>query len=263
MTILRNLTGAGLPGLAATAINGSAATGLTATGTTLATAYYMSSDVNVFSTVASSTGAVLPTPGAGDKYVVQNNGASTLSVYPPSGATIGNLSASAPFLLNAGYSATFTASSATAYSVSASAGADGTAISTTFITMNATTVQIGGVGITTPVSIIYTPVIPTMGAFFADRKYNISSIVARAAVASSSAATYTFWKASSGTSGLASGVQVSTGVFDLQSGALVNRFIAVNTGTASTLATGDVLGWVLAGASETAYGSVTFNLNPT
>ena len=157
----------------------------------------------------------------------------------------------------------FDAISATAFTVSAAAGADGTAIAGTFTTMNATTIQVGSVGLTVPVSILYIPTTPTQGAFIANRTYNISSIVARAAVASSSAATYTFWKAATGVSGLASGVQVSTGVFDLQSGALVNRSIAVTAGTGATLATGDTLGFVRTGASETAFGSITFNLIPT
>jgi hypothetical protein len=271
MTKSANLTGAGLPGVTAQAILGSASNALTATGTTQADAYYMSYDINVFTTVAASTGAVLPVSNQGDTIVVVNNGANTLSVYPPTGGSVANQSTNTAYSLPAGCTAEFLCNAVLAFSVIGS-GLDGsgdlsvttvTATTVTGTTVNASSaLQVGGVALTVPVSILYTPVTPTQGAFFADRAYNISSIVARAAVASNSAATYTFWKAATGVSGLASGVQISTGVFDLQSGAKVNRFIAV-TATGATLATGDTLGLVLAGASETAYGSVTFNLTPT
>lgn len=255
---LSNLTGSGLPGLAAQAIAGTSSSALTATGTTQATAYFLSADINTFSTVAASTGAVLPIGNQGDRITVVNNGANALAVYPPVGGGLGNQSTNTAYSLQAGCAADFICTGVLTYAVEGS-GLNGAG---TFPVVNATALQVGGVAVTIPVSIIYTPLTPTQGAFFADRAYTVSSIVARAAVASSSAATYTFWKASTGTSGLASGVQISTGVFDLQSGALVNRFIAV-TATGATLATGDTLGWVRAGASETAYGSVTFNLTPT
>ena len=83
MTTQRNLTGAGLAGGAATAILGVSASALTATGTTQATAYFISADINVFSTVASSAGAVLTVGAIGDTYMAINNGANNLSVYPP------------------------------------------------------------------------------------------------------------------------------------------------------------------------------------
>lgn len=65
---------------------------LTATGSTQATALAITSDISVFTTVAASTGAILPgTLGAGD-LVVYNGGASSLAVYCPVGGTMNGTS---------------------------------------------------------------------------------------------------------------------------------------------------------------------------
>lgn len=79
----------------------SAETGKTATGTTSADAYTITKGITVFTTVASGTGAALPTPaGAGLVVRVFNRGANALTVYPPAthtlnGGATGTVSASA------------------------------------------------------------------------------------------------------------------------------------------------------------------------
>lgn len=84
----RKLVAAGLPGPAAAAITGDAANNLTATGTTQATALLLPADANRFTTVAASTGAILPPMNAGDTVVVYNGGANALALYPPVGGVI-------------------------------------------------------------------------------------------------------------------------------------------------------------------------------
>jgi hypothetical protein len=92
----------------------------TATGNSQGTALALPSDFVVFTTVAASTGAILPTPLdvgtgtppagvvlAGDEIVVVNHGASTLTVYPQSGGKIANGSTNAGFSVSATKMATF------------------------------------------------------------------------------------------------------------------------------------------------------------
>ena len=76
------------------------AAALTATGTTQATAYSMTYDVNEFTTVASGTGAVLSSVAvAGDEQTIYNGGANALKVYPNSGAKINGLPTDTGILL--------------------------------------------------------------------------------------------------------------------------------------------------------------------
>jgi len=100
--ISRNLTGTGLPPLAAQAIAGTVNDGLTATGTTQATALLISGDLNVFSTVASGTGCILPVGGENDTYSIINDGANALLIYPPVGGTINGGAVNASASLAAG-----------------------------------------------------------------------------------------------------------------------------------------------------------------
>ena len=86
------LFGAGLSTLAVASMS-DVASGLTATGTTQATAYAMTSDSNEFTTVATGTGAILYAGVPGDSQTVYNAGANPLSVYPPVGSKINSLSA--------------------------------------------------------------------------------------------------------------------------------------------------------------------------
>ena len=72
---------------------------LTATGNSLGTALALPSDFNIFTTVGSSTGCIMPsTASPTDEYTIVNHGANTLSVYPPTAsAKIANGSAGAAF----------------------------------------------------------------------------------------------------------------------------------------------------------------------
>jgi hypothetical protein len=100
-----------------TAQGGIVSSGLTATGNNQATALALPTDFNVFTTVAASTGAILPgaqdtsaTPGIvlpTDQITVVNHGANTLSVYPQSGGKIANGSANAAFSVPANKTAFF------------------------------------------------------------------------------------------------------------------------------------------------------------
>lgn len=108
----KNLTGSGIPPLAATSINGtcSSAAGLTATGSSQTDAYAISVDNNLFTTTAASTGARLPaSPIPGDEVFISNQGANTLTVYPATSDKINALSANAGFSVAAGKSCLFIA----------------------------------------------------------------------------------------------------------------------------------------------------------
>lgn len=109
----RKLVTAGIPGPAANAITGDVANSLTATGSTQATALQLQADINRFTTVAASTGAILPSMNPGDSCVVFNGGANALLVYPPVGGTINALAA------NAGYSVSTTNRTAVVFCVDA------------------------------------------------------------------------------------------------------------------------------------------------
>jgi len=93
----RNMVVAGVSGGAAGAIQGTVASNLTATGSTQGTALLLPADVNYFTTVAASTGAILPSMTKGDSVILYNKGANALSVYPPVGGVINGLSANAAY----------------------------------------------------------------------------------------------------------------------------------------------------------------------
>lgn len=95
----------------------SSATGLTATGTTQGTALLLAADYNEVSTVAAGSGVVMPATSSGASITVWNRGANALKVYPPSGGAINGLSANAPFVIMAGYSNTFEATSSTQFRI--------------------------------------------------------------------------------------------------------------------------------------------------
>jgi hypothetical protein len=109
MPTTKNLMGAGLVPLQATSILGSVANGLTATGVGQSDALALTSDLNVFSTVATGTGARLQANLArGDEITVANNGANALLVYPPTGAAIGTAATNAGVSVAAGKLGVFT-----------------------------------------------------------------------------------------------------------------------------------------------------------
>lgn len=87
----------GIPGAAARAIVGDVLSAQTAVGATQATALAIAADNTFISTAAASTGVVLPPGNQGDMRFIYNGGANTVSVYPPLGGTINNLSANTAF----------------------------------------------------------------------------------------------------------------------------------------------------------------------
>lgn len=89
----------------------SSSNALTATGSSQGTALAVPTDFCVFTTVAASTGAILPASSTQvnptDVYYVVNHGANALSIYPPTGGKIANGSANAAFSVAANKMATF------------------------------------------------------------------------------------------------------------------------------------------------------------
>lgn len=78
-------------------------TGIVAQGSTQAGAWPIQAKFNQFATVAASTGAILPAGVAkADEIVTKNNGASSLTVYPPVGNSLNGGSANAGVAVAAG-----------------------------------------------------------------------------------------------------------------------------------------------------------------
>lgn len=75
------------------------ATGLIATGNTQGTALALAADINMFATVAASSGAILPVMNPGDVLTVFNGGANALSLYPPVGGKINALGTNAAYAI--------------------------------------------------------------------------------------------------------------------------------------------------------------------
>lgn len=110
--------GAGCAALQARASMGFPSVGLTAAGSTQGTALALPSDFNQFSTVAASTGAILPPAGfqyqVTDTVIVVNHGASALTVYPATGGKIGTGATNAGLSVPSGKTAWFLMVDATA-----------------------------------------------------------------------------------------------------------------------------------------------------
>lgn len=108
-----DVMGAGMSGGAAAAINGDRVGAATATGSAQADAYALTSSSTEFTTVASGTGARLPSTASrvvgGDILAVFNQGANTLLVYPPVGFKIGLAATNAGVSVASGKSALFAA----------------------------------------------------------------------------------------------------------------------------------------------------------
>lgn len=108
-----DVMGAGMAAGAAAAINGDRQAAQTATGSNQATAFALTASSTEFTTVGASTGAILPgTSGrvvGGDILAVFNQGASTLTVYPPVGFKIGLAATNAGVSVASGKSALFAA----------------------------------------------------------------------------------------------------------------------------------------------------------
>ena len=97
------------------------ASGLTAAGTTQGTALAITNQTNEFTTVAASSGGILPSPEQGEFIFVANAGANALNVYPATGHSINALSANTAFSLAAGKNALFWAATATKWYVNLTA----------------------------------------------------------------------------------------------------------------------------------------------
>lgn len=88
MSQTKKLTGSGFAGLQAISIIGDNDYGATATGTNAGTAYPVGYVNTIFTTVAASTGAILPAGAAtSDRLCIVNRGANALTVYPNTGGT--------------------------------------------------------------------------------------------------------------------------------------------------------------------------------
>ena len=85
----------------------SASTGLTAAGTSQVTAFAINSGISEFANVAAGTGATLPITPISSPVIIYNDGASPLTIYPPSGQQIVGKSANAGVFVPSGTSATF------------------------------------------------------------------------------------------------------------------------------------------------------------
>lgn len=99
--------------------------GLTATGSTQGTALALPSDFNIFTTVAASTGSILPATGyqyqVTDTIIVVNHGANAMNVYPPTGGTIGTAAANTALAVPSGKTAWFLVVGTNAFAASVSA----------------------------------------------------------------------------------------------------------------------------------------------
>jgi len=105
----RFMAGVGMQPEHADAIVGTVVNDATAAGSAQGDAYAIVAEATLFTTVASSTGAVLPADaGPKSEYRVYNGGANALAVYPPSGGKINNGSADAAISVASGKGAVLT-----------------------------------------------------------------------------------------------------------------------------------------------------------
>lgn len=108
MAIRKEMMNMGIPPGASGAIVGSLKDTLTATGTLQSDAVALPAAVNIVTTTAANTGAILPSNiGAGEVIEVMNLGASTLKVYPPVGGAINAIAANGAFSITTLKSARF------------------------------------------------------------------------------------------------------------------------------------------------------------
>jgi len=110
----RDMMGVGFGAAQAVAINGGQPLlGQTATGNSQGTAFAITAAVIEFTTVAASTGAILPYNTQtglgmrGDAIFVVNNGANSLNVYPPVGFSIGTTAVNGAVAVSAGSAIVF------------------------------------------------------------------------------------------------------------------------------------------------------------
>jgi hypothetical protein len=107
MTTTVNLNGSGVPGLTSDAITGFVTTAQAATGASQNT-LTLPSDIVVYSTSTAANGPTLPaTAQSGDSYIIANNTANSINVWPSTGGAIGSGSANAALAVPAGKTAKF------------------------------------------------------------------------------------------------------------------------------------------------------------
>jgi hypothetical protein len=107
VTVAGNITGTAGYVLASTT------TGIVAAGSTQGTATALTTQFNVVSSVAASTGVILPTAVAGMRITVFNTGVNALNVYPATNGIINALSANAAYSVAVGTAVDFCAYSTT------------------------------------------------------------------------------------------------------------------------------------------------------
>jgi hypothetical protein len=109
--IKQRLMGSGFAPLQTNSVGETVTTSLTGAGTSSqANALAIVDDINIFTTVASNSGARLPDAtyaSLGDKITVVNYGANALLVYPPTGGRINNGSVNASVSIAANKIAVF------------------------------------------------------------------------------------------------------------------------------------------------------------
>jgi len=101
------LMAAGMPAGQAVQIGVTGATGLQATGSTKATALVLTATNNIFGTVNSGTGALLPPASGAPTVTIYNGGANPLLVYSNGTDVINSNSAGASFSVTNGKAACF------------------------------------------------------------------------------------------------------------------------------------------------------------
>jgi hypothetical protein len=107
MTVTKNLLGSGVAGLTADAITGFPSLAQTATGASQG-ALALPTDFVVYTTSTAANGPTLPAVTAsGDSFLVANNTANSINVWPPVGGKIGSGSTDAALAVGAGKTAVF------------------------------------------------------------------------------------------------------------------------------------------------------------
>lgn len=107
MSTAKVLMGAGVPGLQAQLLGDVAATGLTTSVTTKATASQLTGNVCFFTTVASGGATLLPPAETSPPVAIYNGGANPLLVFANGTNTINALSAAQSFSVTNGKGALF------------------------------------------------------------------------------------------------------------------------------------------------------------
>lgn len=99
--LARDMMGGGMSAGTAQALGGTVSAAMTGAGTVITDATALNASLNVFTTVASGTGAIAYNGSIGDSQVVYNGGANALKVYPPNSGSqkFNQITAGAAFTL--------------------------------------------------------------------------------------------------------------------------------------------------------------------